>query len=170
MAHEPASDSEQRTEHSFYNFIDGHLRELRWTAYSLAGLGVFLVLRRVKATTKFTHVSNIPKHFFSKNYRLQGKVRNVSECGQLLVEHVPIIRLNLFTSDAESNHLLAVNVAGVSVTPEAVQWLRRTAQDQSVWFRLLQANDASVDCDVLLKLVITPFLFYLTLSLLHIYL
>ncbi|RUS73033.1 hypothetical protein EGW08_019197 [Elysia chlorotica] len=149
----PEPPPQRLLERSVHNFIDTHLRELQWTAYGLAGLGVALVLRRVKATTKFRRVSDIPAHFTTKNYRLQGHVRKISDSGELLVEHVPILQLNLFSNKAaESGDLLKVNIAGIALTPTAVEWLSETALDKPVWFRLLQARHGSLDCDVTLRL------------------
>lgn len=149
MVSEPPS--KQCTETSLHNFIDGHLRQLQWSAYSLAGLGALIILRRIKATTKFSHVKDIPAHFTAKNYRLQGNVRTVSDTGELYVEHIPILQLKLFSHHVDFVNLLKVNVAGVSITPEAVKWLSVTVLDKHVWFRLLQADDTSLDCDITLK-------------------
>ncbi|GFR61560.1 chromosome 3 open reading frame 33 [Elysia marginata] len=146
---------EQHTEASVHNFIDAHIRELKWTAYGLAGLGAFIVLRRIKAATKFSHVADIPPHFTSKNYRLQGHVRKISDCGELYVEHIPIFQLNTFSRRVDSRNLLRVNVAGVSLTPEAVKWLTITTLDKHIWFRLMETKNTLLDCDVTLKQVKT---------------
>ncbi|KAK3769852.1 hypothetical protein RRG08_036902 [Elysia crispata] len=141
----------QVLEQSVHNFIDAHLRELKWTSYGLAGLGIIIVLRRVKSTTKFSHMADIPTHFISKNYRLQGHVRNISDNGELLVEHVPILQWNFLSSKVKGGNLLKVNIAGVSLTPVAVKWVTDRVLHKNVWFRLLQAGDAVLDCDVTLK-------------------
>ena len=50
-------------------------------------------------------------------------------------------------------NLLKVNIAGVSLTPVAVEWVTDRVLHKNVWFRLLQAGDAVLDCDVTLKKV-----------------
>ena len=49
--------------------------------------------------------------------------------------------------------LLRVTVAGVSLTPDAVKWLRDTTFNKHIWFQFMQREGPVLDCDVTLKQV-----------------
>lgn len=166
-----------KRENSLFNFIDSHLREIKWTFYGVGAVGAALLLRNVKPTSKFSCVKDIPEKFVHRHIRLQGVVRDVTRDGRLLVDHIPVYtlpRLPFKTYVPESSgfrELLPVSLAGVNpitcdepVTPDGAltseatinssylgtsEWLSQHTLHRHIWFRLMHCGpDESLLCHV----------------------
>ncbi|XP_005102889.1 protein C3orf33 homolog [Aplysia californica] len=142
-----------RRERSLFNFIDSHLKELRWSAYGLGAVAFIVLVRKTRSTTKFKNVCNIPDHFVEKHYKLQGVVKQVTQDGALLVDHIPIMHLDMFPKgDLHSEQqYLCLQLAGLSMTPEGNKWLHTNTVRRHVWFTLLQRDSQVLDCHIKVK-------------------
>jgi len=140
-------------ENSVSNFIDSHIREIRYTAYGLGAVAIFLLLKRTKSTTKFLNVNAIPEKYVQHNYSLQGVIREVQQNGRLKVEHIPILELKAFSKYdiPKDQQYLELQLAGLDVGTEATEWLQSNTVGKEVWFHLLARQDNCIDCNIKMK-------------------
>ncbi|XP_064642984.1 protein C3orf33-like [Lineus longissimus] len=130
-------------------FLDQHLQEFRYVTFGLAAAGVILTARSIHMFKQFQHAKEIPAHFFAKNVRLQGIVKNISRDGTLSVEHIPVVTIRWIRFFNREKRLdLPVKVSGVSLTPGGLPWLHKNLMGGHIWFRLLQEDQHFVHCIV----------------------
>ncbi|KAM3875136.1 protein C3orf33 homolog [Diretmus argenteus] len=131
-------------------FADDNLTFVRNISTGLAIAGVIIIARSIKLITKFGAVSEIPARFIEGNVSLRGRVHTITEKG-LEVEHVPIHLPVL--SPLLSKHKgvcaspLAVQLAGVELTPEGRLWLeKQLAPAQIIWLQLISREESILHC------------------------
>ncbi|XP_012679452.1 protein C3orf33 homolog [Clupea harengus] len=131
-------------------FADDHLALLRNVSTGLAIVGIVILGRSVKLITKFNAASEIPSRFIERNVSLRGRVCNISDKG-LEVEHIPIYvpALSPLLVKCQTSTPLQVRLAGVELTPEGWDWLRRQLKPaETVWLKLIRQEGETLDCFV----------------------
>ncbi|XP_062988133.1 protein C3orf33 homolog [Elgaria multicarinata webbii] len=134
-------------------WADAHLTFVRNISTGMAIVGVILLAKSVKLTTKFTNALEIPLEFIQKNVKLRGRLRRITEHG-LEIEHVPITLpiVSSLQRRWHSDGLLLIRLAGVELTPDGTVWLKEEVQPaQMVWFQLLGRKDSVLDCLVVVN-------------------
>ncbi|KAM9604450.1 protein C3orf33 homolog isoform 2-T2 [Trichechus inunguis] len=117
----------------------------------MAVAGIMLLLRSVRAASKFTSSSDIPVEFIKRNVKLRGRLRRITENG-LEIEHVPITLPIISSWKKEPRGALLVKLAGVELTLAGRVWLQRELKpSQLLWFQLLGRENSALFCYLLVK-------------------
>ncbi|XP_048120307.1 protein C3orf33 homolog isoform X1 [Alosa alosa] len=96
------------------------------------------------------HQTEIPSRFIKRNVGLRGRVCSITDKG-LEVEHIPIYVpvLSPLLMKYQAGAPLQVRLAGVELTPEGWDWLRRQLRPaETVWLKLIRKEGDSLDCFV----------------------
>ncbi|XP_072897170.1 protein C3orf33 homolog isoform X3 [Hemitrygon akajei] len=134
-------------------FVDEHVRVVRTISTGLAVVGIVILARSVRLTTKFTNALEIPNKFIEKNIKLRGRIHHVTENG-LEVEHIPISLpfISSLQKKWQQDGLLMIRLAGLQMTDEGRAWLSEQVKDPHViWFQLLRRENSFMDCNVRLN-------------------
>ncbi|KAM9189672.1 protein C3orf33 homolog [Dugong dugon] len=132
-------------------WADDHLVLVRNISTGMAVAGIMLLLRSVRATSKFTSSSDIPVEFIKRNVKLRGRLRRITENG-LEIEHVPITLPIISSWKKEPRGALLVKLAGVELTHAGKVWLQRELKpSQLLWFQLLGRENSALFCYLLVK-------------------
>ncbi|XP_063060449.1 protein C3orf33 homolog isoform X2 [Engraulis encrasicolus] len=102
--------------------------------------------------TKFNAASEIPTRFIERNVSLHGRVCRLTEEG-LEVEHIPIhipVLSRLLVKCQTGATPLQVRLAGVELTAEGRDWLRRQLEPAetppTVWLKLIRREGDTLHC------------------------
>ncbi|XP_076138089.1 protein C3orf33 homolog [Alosa pseudoharengus] len=129
---------------------DDNLTIVRSVSTGLAIVGIVILGRSIKLLTKFNAASEIPSRFIERNVGLRGRVCSITDKG-LEVEHIPIYVpvLSPLLMKYQVGAPLQVCLAGVELTPEGWDWLRRQLRPaETVWLKLIRKEGDSLDCFV----------------------
>ncbi|XP_041918831.1 protein C3orf33 homolog [Alosa sapidissima] len=129
---------------------DDNLTIVRSVSTGLAIVGIVILGRSIKLLTKFNAASEIPSRFIKRNVGLRGRVCSITDKG-LEVEHIPIYVpvLSPLLMKYQAGAPLQVRLAGVELTPEGWDWLRRQLRPaETVWLKLIRKEGDSLDCFV----------------------
>ncbi|XP_039249110.2 protein C3orf33-like [Styela clava] len=124
-------------------FFDKHIRIVKNAGYVIAGIGVFMIVRRSRLFTKFNAASDIPKDFIQKRIKLRGIVQNVCTNNTLHIEHIPSMSypaatiVRRFQKQLDNNGLISLDMAGVSMNDVGIDLVRGEIEGKAVWFELL---------------------------------
>ncbi|KAL2095661.1 hypothetical protein ACEWY4_007809 [Coilia grayii] len=127
---------------------DDNLTLLRSVSTGLAIVGIVILGRSVKLITKFNAASEIPARFIERNVSLRGRVFRFTDEG-LEVEHIPIHIpvLSPLLVKCQTGAPLHVRLAGVELTAEGREWLRRQLKPaETVWLKLIRQEGDTLDC------------------------
>ena len=124
--------------------MDKYNRPIRYIPYGLAAVGVVVICRSAHIFNKFTSVQSIPPHYLSKNIKLRGTIRHVSDEGVLSIEHIPIASFS--SKPSEPSDYLPVALAFIEANESTVCWLRNNISRSNVWFQILNLNDDKLNC------------------------
>ncbi|XP_077016958.1 protein C3orf33 homolog isoform X2 [Tamandua tetradactyla] len=117
----------------------------------LAIVGITLLLRSVRLTSKFTNSSGIPVEFIKRNVKLRGRLHRITEDG-LEIEHVPITLPIISSWRNEPRGVLLVKLAGVELTETGKVWLQNELKpSQLLWFQLLGKEKSALFCYLLVN-------------------
>ncbi|XP_037697996.1 protein C3orf33 homolog isoform X2 [Choloepus didactylus] len=117
----------------------------------MAIVGIMLLLRSVRLTSKFTSSSGIPAEFIKRNVKLRGRLHRVTENG-LEIEHIPITFPIISSWRNEPHGVLLVRLAGVELTETGKVWLQNELKpSQLLWFQLLGKENSTLFCYLLVK-------------------
>ncbi|XP_037697997.1 protein C3orf33 homolog isoform X3 [Choloepus didactylus] len=134
-------------------WADDHLRLVRNISTGMAIVGIMLLLRSVRLTSKFTSSSGIPAEFIKRNVKLRGRLHRVTENG-LEIEHIPITFPIISSWRNEPHGVLLVRLAGVELTETGKVWLQNELKpSQLLWFQLLGKENSTLFCYLLVKKV-----------------
>ncbi|XP_036300137.1 protein C3orf33 homolog isoform X1 [Pipistrellus kuhlii] len=132
-------------------WADDHLRLVRNISTIMAIVGLSLLLRSVRLTSKFTSSSDIPLEFIRKNVKLRGRLRRITENG-LEIEHIPITLPIISSWRKEPSGALLVKLAGVELTTSGNMWLQKELKpSQLLWFQLLGRENSVLFCYLLVN-------------------
>ncbi|XP_004454502.1 protein C3orf33 homolog [Dasypus novemcinctus] len=132
-------------------WADDHLRLVRNISTGMAIVGIMLLLRSVRLTSKFTSSSDIPVEFIKRNVKLRGRLRRITENG-LEIEHVPITLPIVSSWKNEPRGVLLVRLAGVELTEIGKVWLQNELKSsQLLWFQLLGKEESALFCYLLVN-------------------
>ncbi|XP_077016957.1 protein C3orf33 homolog isoform X1 [Tamandua tetradactyla] len=132
-------------------WADDHLRLVRNISTGLAIVGITLLLRSVRLTSKFTNSSGIPVEFIKRNVKLRGRLHRITEDG-LEIEHVPITLPIISSWRNEPRGVLLVKLAGVELTETGKVWLQNELKpSQLLWFQLLGKEKSALFCYLLVN-------------------
>ncbi|XP_073887401.1 protein C3orf33 homolog isoform X6 [Macaca fascicularis] len=132
-------------------WADDHLRLVRNISTGMAIVGIMLLLRSIRLTSKFTSASDIPVEFIRRNVKLRGRLRRITENG-LEIEHIPITLPIIASLRKEPRGALLVKLAGVELTETGKAWLQKELKpSQLLWFQLLGKENSALFCYLLVN-------------------
>ncbi|XP_073887400.1 protein C3orf33 homolog isoform X5 [Macaca fascicularis] len=139
-------------------WADDHLRLVRNISTGMAIVGIMLLLRSIRLTSKFTSASDIPVEFIRRNVKLRGRLRRITENG-LEIEHIPITLPIIASLRKEPRGALLVKLAGVELTETGKAWLQKELKpSQLLWFQLLGKENSALFCYLLVNKMDVPVL------------
>lgn len=131
-----------------FNYIDSHIREIKYGVYCLGTVGALLCIRSLRPFKKFTKIEELPHNFVRNNVALQGTVRKIEERGKLYVDHHPVFQLP-FTKNYDC---LPIHLAFLSIGPQGRLWLVKNVKNKFIWFEPLKISDeGALECVVYSK-------------------
>ncbi|EGV93562.1 Uncharacterized protein C3orf33-like [Cricetulus griseus] len=117
----------------------------------MAIVGIMLLIRSVRLTSKFTTSADIPVEFIRKKVKLRGRLHRITECG-LEIEHIPITLPFISSWKKEPRGVLLVKLAGVELTEIGKVWLQKELKpSQLLWFQLLGKENSALFCYLLVN-------------------
>lgn len=122
----------------FTLFVDQNIREIKYGAYALGTIGVFMVMKSIHSTRVITSAKDIPVEFIKNNIRLHGNVKSVNQYGVLQVSHIPIIKQPTWlkpTTISDTN--IQIKLACIDVSLDGCKWLHENIVNKTVWFQVL---------------------------------
>lgn len=134
-------------------FIDSHHRKITNSLYFVGFCGVFLILRSIRAFSKFNSAAEIPENLINRSVTLRGSIKSV-DVGQdhkltLAVDHKPLIPLPFQSGSNNSS----VSVIADGIKAEKGADLGGINYGESIRFKLFKRIDEgkSVSCQILRK-------------------
>ncbi|XP_006972678.1 protein C3orf33 homolog isoform X1 [Peromyscus maniculatus bairdii] len=150
----PAPDGDRREANvvtRVSQWADNHLRLVQNISTGMAVVGIMILMRSVRLTSKFTTSSDIPVEFIRKKVKLRGRLHRITECG-LEIEHIPIALPFISSWKKEPRGLLLVKLAGVELTETGKIWLQNELKpSQLLWFQLLGKENSALFCYLLVN-------------------
>lgn len=135
------------------NFIDGMSSVLEQNVlgvkvgiYSVALAGLLVAIRSVRPFSKFVRPSQIPKDFYKKHVKLNGKVLGISPSENnplLILDHSPLL-----FSKLRRERGLPVSLEGVDISGNGFSWLQTVLKNTNVEFVLIKPSEKSARCIV----------------------
>lgn len=125
---------------NFTKFADQNIRQIKYGAYAVGTVGVFMILKGIHLTRVITSAKDIPVEFIKKNIRLQGNVKSVNQYGVLQVSHIPIIRLPSWLKPAtvSTDTDIQIKLSCIDVSLDGCKWLHDNVVNKTVWFQVLE--------------------------------
>lgn len=136
-------DKKDKRSFDLTHFLDSHVRYLQYIPYTVMCVGLYVMGKRLRVTSKFTSVAEVPDDFVSKRIRLRGKVVNIEKNCDMMIDHLPILHRPWSKSEHKQNGLV-IKLLGVHYNfkdnTHLVGEHLNNLSGQEIWFQLWQKS------------------------------